>query len=48
MDIEWSNMKDTFAKYAKNQLQNITGGVVVKKTLTSEDQSQELPKNVSN
>ena len=42
--MEWSNVKNTFTKYAKNWPQDTIGGVVMRKALINENQSQELPK----
>ena len=36
-DMEWLNVKNTSAKYAKNWPQDTIGGVMVKKALISED-----------
>ena len=43
-DMEWLNTRTTFAKGAKNQLQDTIGGVAVRKAPTNKDQNQELPK----
>ncbi|PAV16026.1 RNA polymerase II associated 3 [Pyrrhoderma noxium] len=43
-DMEWSNMKNTSAKCAKNRLQDTIGGVAVRRALTNKDQFQELLK----
>ena len=43
-DMEWSNARTTFAKGAKNQLQDTIGGVAMRRALINKDQSQELPK----
>ena len=43
-DIEWLSMKITSAKGVKNQPQDTTGGVAVRKAPTNKDQNQELPK----
>ena len=36
-DIEWLNARSTFAKYAKNQLQDTIGEVVIRRALTNKD-----------
>ena len=36
-DMEWLNVKNTSAKYAKNWPQDTISGVMVKKALISED-----------
>ena len=43
-DMEWSSAKITSAKDVKNQPQDTTGGVAVRKAPTNKDQNQELPK----
>ena len=43
-DMEWSNAKNTSAKCAKNQPQDIIGGAAARKALTNKDQNLELPK----
>ena len=43
-DMEWSSVKNTFAKCVKNQLQDTIGGAAARKALTIKDQNQESPK----
>ena len=43
-DMEWSSAKITSAKDVKNQPQDTTGGVAVRKAPTNKDQNRELPK----